>query len=117
MKNFVQEGAIVDHVAASAITSGDVVLIGPLVGVAVTDIANGETGSVAIEGVFDIAKNTSTVMAVGSTPRWDVSATEISTAAAASGDVGGAFVVVKAALSADATVNVKLTPNGSATIT
>ncbi len=117
MKTFVQKGDVIDHIASSAISSGDVVVIGPLVGMAADDIANGATGPVIIEGVVDMSKNTSTAMAVGTTPYWDVSATELAAGTPASGDVDGALVVVEAAATADATVKVKLTPNGSATIT
>ena len=117
MKNFVQEGKTIDHIALADISSGDVVLVGPMICVAVADIASGETGPVATEGVFNLPKIATTAFAVGAAPRWDVSTGQFSTAAAAAGDVSGAAVVTAAALAADTTLEVKLTPNGSATIT
>ncbi len=117
MKNYVQDGNVIDYIAGSAISSGDIVVIGPMIGMAVDDIANGATGPVIIEGVVDMPKNTATAMAVGTTPYWDISATELAAGTAATGDVDNALVVVEAALAADTTVKVKLTPHGSATIT
>lgn len=117
MDNFVQDGNVVDHIATAAISSGDVVVMGPLIGIAVTDIANGATGAVAIEGVVTIPKNTSTAMAVSTTPYWDVSAGELAAGTPATGDVDGALVLVEAAAEAATTAKVKLTPNGGATIT
>ena len=52
MKNYVQNGANVTITAGAAYSSGDPVVVGDLVGVAVTDIANGATGQLhfAFEG-------------------------------------------------------------------
>lgn len=52
--NFIQPGKNIDYVASSDIESGDVVILGSRCGVALTDIANGSTGSVATEGVWDL---------------------------------------------------------------
>tara|TARA_B100001063_G_scaffold246035_1_gene283714 strand:- start:897 stop:1220 length:324 start_codon:yes stop_codon:yes gene_type:complete len=65
MKNFVQNGANLTITAGSAISSGDFVVIGDLVGVAVTDIANGETGAISTEGVFQGTKASGASLAVG----------------------------------------------------
>lgn len=58
MKNYVQSGEYLEITAPAAISSGDGVLIGDLFGVAVTDIANGENGNLAVEGVYSLAKAT-----------------------------------------------------------
>lgn len=54
--NYVADGATVDYVAGSAIASGDLVVIGELVGVANDAIANGATGVVHVQGVFSVPK-------------------------------------------------------------
>lgn len=56
MKNFVQNGNSLDLVASTSYSSGDIVIEGNLVGVAVTDIASGETGAVSVSGVYEFTK-------------------------------------------------------------
>jgi predicted RecA/RadA family phage recombinase len=65
MKNFVQNGANLTIEASSAISSGDFVVVGDLVGVAVTDIAVHEKGAIACEGVFTGTKASGATLAVG----------------------------------------------------
>tara|TARA_Y100000361_G_C10935490_1_gene226030 strand:- start:120 stop:443 length:324 start_codon:yes stop_codon:yes gene_type:complete len=65
MKNYVQNGANVTITAGAAYSSGDPVVVGDLVGVAVTDIANGATGAIATEGVYSFAKASGASLAVG----------------------------------------------------
>ena len=109
-KNYVQPGDVLDFVAGSAISSEDVVTIGPVVGIALADIANGETGSVQIVGVFDVPKAAGAVT-VGQLINYDASASNFTTSAtSATGDVTGGCVAVAAAASGDATVRVKLLP-------
>lgn len=59
MKNFIQIGKILDYTNTTDenIASGDLVVFGALAGVAETDIPVGETGSVKLEGVYQIAKS------------------------------------------------------------
>ncbi len=66
-QNYVQEGDVLNYTNASGstITSGTAILIGTWLGVALADIANGATGSVAIEGVFTVAKLSTDVVAQG----------------------------------------------------
>ncbi len=57
MKNFVQDGTVLEYanVGSVAINSGDVVLIGSIVGVAVVDIpATTGKESVQVVGVFNL---------------------------------------------------------------
>ena len=58
MKNYIQEGEILPYTAGADIKSGDLVEVGKLHGVAVTDIANGDTGSIALEGIYTLPKLT-----------------------------------------------------------
>lgn len=91
-KNQVQCGEIIQVTAGSAITSGSVVKVGQILGVALADIAAGDTGSVAIEGVFTVPKVSGAVIAQGESLTWDVSAGKFDDNAAtpSSGDVTGA---------------------------
>jgi len=56
MKNYVQDGKYIDFTAAADVDSGELVEVGSLHGVAVTDVANGATGVLALEGVFTLPK-------------------------------------------------------------
>lgn len=91
--NAVQPGDIIDFVnTGSAITSGSVVKIGQILGVALTDIAaTTGTGSVAVRGVFTVPKVTAAVIAQGEALTWDVSAGKFddNLATPATGDVTG----------------------------
>ncbi len=55
-KNFVEEGKTVAIVASAAISSGDLVQVGDIFAVALTDIPQGETGDGMTEGVFMLPK-------------------------------------------------------------
>lgn len=64
-------GKIIDYVAGANIVSGQPVLVGARLGVALTDIANGATGSVQMAGVFEINKLATDVVAQGAALYWD----------------------------------------------
>lgn len=65
MKNYIQNGANLTITASADITSGECVVIGDIVGVAVTDIANTKQGAIACEGVFEFDKASGATLAVG----------------------------------------------------
>lgn len=91
--NYVQEGKVIQWTnAGTAVAAGAVVKVGKILGVALVDIANGATGSVAIEGVFTVPKVSGAVIAQGENLTWDVSAGAFDDNAAtpATGDVTGA---------------------------
>lgn len=55
--NFIQNGEVINYTATTKnISSGDVVIIGIIAGIAKTDIAVGETGAIHITGVYSLAK-------------------------------------------------------------
>ncbi len=118
--NFVQRGDVVNYTAGANIAAGDLVVMGHTIGVALTDIANGATGAVAIEGVFTVPKVSAAVFAVGEKLILDVSATppafDDSAATPASGDITGGAVAMVAGANLETTCVVKLTP-GNATKT
>jgi predicted RecA/RadA family phage recombinase len=105
MKNFVEDGKVLNYkVTAAAVKSGDVVVVGKIVGVAVTDGAIGDTIAVAIEGVYKLPK-ASGALTQGAAAYVIVADSTI-TGSATSNTFAG--YVWKAAAAGDVTVAVKL---------
>lgn len=92
MKNFTQPGEIITITAGAAYTSGQVVALGNMLGVATGAIANGAVGEVALKGVFTVPKVAGAVITQGQTLSWDASAAAFddNAAVAAAGDITGA---------------------------
>lgn len=108
-----QEGKIIQYSnAGSAISAGDIVKMGCIVGVALEDIAASTgVGSVCVEGVVSgVPKTTGTAWTVGLKLLWDVSATKFDSAAAtpATGDITGCAIAWEAASSGATTGTIKL---------
>lgn len=79
-KNYIKPGEVIDYVNGTgvAILSGAPVVIGnQQMGIALVDIAIAATGSVAKEGVFSLAKNTSDAVTQGQMLWWDATAKEV----------------------------------------
>lgn len=112
MKNLMQHGETMPWTngTGSAVSFGDVVVVGKQVGIAITDIANGASGDLAMEGVFSLPKTSGSAITQGDDAIFDVSAGEFvpSSATPATGDVSGAVTCWIAAASADTTVAVKI---------
>lgn len=110
--NSIGPGDILDYTnGGSAIASGDPVVMGDLVGVALVDIASGETGSVQIAGAFTLPKIAGTAWAQGDKLDWDASVGAFGKGiTSAAGDVTLCAVAAKAAASGDTAGEVKLTP-------
>ncbi|MCO1337173.1 DUF2190 family protein, partial [Microbulbifer sp. OS29] len=72
--NFVQGGRMLDYTnnSSAAIASGQVVPVGAVLGVAMDDIAVGETGVLAIDGVFTVPKVSAAVINQGEPLTWVV---------------------------------------------
>ncbi len=98
----------------SAISSGDVVVIGNLLAVASVDIADGESGVVELVGEFDLPKVDAAEITVGETLTWDVSAGAFDDAAAvaATGDLTGACAVALETLGATSGANIRVRLTG-----
>jgi predicted RecA/RadA family phage recombinase len=108
MKNFIQNGDYIDITAPAEIESGEGVLIGDMFGVAVTDIANGAKGALAVKGVYALAKVTSDGGAAAGAPAyWDATAKKVTGVASGNVQVG---LFTEANLTADATARVLLNP-------
>lgn len=124
MKNFVEEGDVKTwtNSTGSNVVSGQVVKMSHILGIAVTDIADGATGAVRIRGVYTVPKVSAAVFAVGEKLLWDVSANsgagafDDAAATGASGDVMGAAVAWVAGANTETTCQVLLTP-GNSTLT
>lgn len=119
MKNYVDNGTTVNYTnGGSAITSGDVVVMGHTLGVALVDIANGETGAVQVAGKVRVPKVSAAVFAIGEKLVYDTSAGAFDDSAAtpASGDLTGAAVAGEAGADTETSCVVILTP-GNATLT
>jgi predicted RecA/RadA family phage recombinase len=74
-KNFIQNGDVIPFVAGATITSGELVQVGSLFGVAQNDYANGETGELVLKGVYTIPKTTGvgTALTAGAPAYYDTS--------------------------------------------
>jgi predicted RecA/RadA family phage recombinase len=91
--NYIGQGKVIQWTnAGTAKVAGAVVAIGNKLGVCLVDIANGATGSVAMDGIFTVPKVSGAVIAQGETLTWDASAAAFDDNAAtpASGDITGA---------------------------
>ncbi len=102
-KNFVQPGKVMTHTATGTVTSGQVLAIGALLGVALNSAVTGGAVEVAVEGVFEVPKVSTAVIAKGARILWDVSANsgagafDVGTATPATGDISGEAAVAWAA--------------------
>jgi len=80
MKNYIQAGDRINYTpSGSSLSSGDPVMIGDLIAVAVTDIADGQTGACATAGVYELPKTTGTGYAIsqGAKVYWDAAAGKV----------------------------------------
>lgn len=102
---FVQPGEVIDYTASANIASGQVVLMGARIGVALKAIANGETGPMQVTGVFNIAKLSTDNMAQGALLYWDNTNSRLTTTA--SGNTMAGFAAAAAAASTTS-VNIKI---------
>ncbi len=114
-RTLVQPGDKLTVTAGSAISAGDVVEIGNMVGIADVDAASGENFTVTIAGVHTVAKTTGTAWAQGDMIDWDTSAEEFHTGLTpATGDITDCAIAAAAAGSAAATGQILLLPGRGA---
>lgn len=106
-RNHIQPGNVIDVTLAAAATSGDLIKVGDLAGVALTSGAIGETISVAIDEVYEVPKLTTDVMAAGVVVYLDADDKRVTLDAAAGANIR-AGKTVTAAGNGVTTVNVKL---------
>lgn len=104
--NYIQEGHRISFTAAAAVKSGDLVMVGSLAIVALTDVALGAKGSGAPDGVFELANKDNTLAIAQGEKVYRVTATgKLSNVPTDAEYVGIAW---EAAAEAATTVRVKL---------
>jgi len=115
MQNYVHKGNTLTVTAPYAVNSGAGVLVGHIFGIACFTVASGAIVEAQVEGVFDLAKDTSTFNA-GDYVYWD-NTNKVATSTATSNTKIGVAELTNpdgtAALgggSGDATVRVRLNP-------
>lgn len=114
MKNAHQDGRVLDVTLAAEIKSGELVVQGKLVAVAVTDGKAGEIIATHVEGVFELAKLPAATFAAGATVNWDTAAGHAISAAAGADQVANIGFAVYPAEAGAMTVFVRLTPGSAA---
>jgi predicted RecA/RadA family phage recombinase len=72
MKNYIEEGTTLNVPAPAAVNSGDLVIIGKLVGVATMNAASGALVAVKVTGVFELPKVSAEAWTVGAPINWVV---------------------------------------------
>lgn len=88
-KNFVQPGDTITIPAPSAVISGDLVISGAIVGVALADAASGKPVSVKTTGVFDLPKvSAQGWAAIGTLIYWDATDKVATTTATSNTKIG-----------------------------
>lgn len=70
-KNKIACGDVLDYTAGGTITSGQPVLMGDLLGVALKDGVSGDVIPVAVEGVFEVKITSGQTPAIGTKVYWD----------------------------------------------
>lgn len=103
-QNFIQDGDVMPVILSGTVASGDGVLVGDTVGVALNSGVSGDTIQVAICGVYELPKASGAV-SQGTKLYWDSSVKNVTTTASSNKQIGIAF---SSAASGDATVQVKL---------
>jgi len=108
---YTQPGRRMNHTNATstAIASGDVVVVGTRIGIAIADIAVGSVGALAMAGVHKLLATVADSWAAGATLYWNAT-TEMLTDTAAANPVAGIAWAAKLALATTATVLVNGIP-------
>lgn len=110
MKNQVSEGKTLNWTnnTAGTIASGDPVLVGSILAVAMTDAGIGDTAAVALEGVYTLPKVSAESFVQGEKLRFDISEKKLTTTAGAAGDLSGAAIAHQSAIAGATTVQAKI---------
>ena len=106
---FVHQGDLIDYTPAAAVSAGDVVVQGELVGVANIDIPANTLGALAVTGVIDFPKasGAAVTFAAGDLVYWD-DTNDLAVATAAAGANKQIGKAVLDAADADASVRVRM---------
>ena len=112
MNNFTQHGNTLTVSAPAAVTSGQLVVVGSIVGVASTTQAIGEQVEVDTMGVFTLPKVTTDVIATGDKLYWDSVAAKL-TRTAGTGSKPFVGVAIKDASNGVTAVECRLVMTGT----
>lgn len=93
---FVQDGKNVDYTPTVDVPPGTVVVQGDLVGITKRPLPANELGSLAVEGVFDIAKASADVINAGAKVYWKADDETVVTTASGNKLVGKAIATAGA---------------------
>ena len=104
-RTFKQPGEVIDVTAATAIASGDVLVIGTRIAVALNAIPSGSAGSAAVTGVHTLTKLSTDVVAQGAALYWDAANKRLTTTAGSNTLAGYAF---NAAAAGTTAVDIKI---------
>ena len=96
-KNYTQAGEHLTFPAPADVASGDLVVVGALVGVAEVSALAGQPVTLARRGVFILPKTTGQAWAVGAKVHWDATNRLVTTTASGNTLIG---VVAEAAIAA-----------------
>jgi predicted RecA/RadA family phage recombinase len=107
--NYIQPGSVLTITPAAAITSGQVIAIENLLGVALVDIPLGGIGEVKTDGVFKVPKAPAVAIPLGAAVFWDISAQVFTVGTPAAGDITGSTLAASAGAAGDETLHVKFT--------
>ena len=105
MKNAVQRGENLTIPSPAAVASGDIVVVGALVGIAAGDADTGADLDLVVVGVFELPKTAALAIAIGDKVYFD-SATRLVSKTVGSNTLIG--VAVSAAVNPSGTVAVRL---------
>ncbi|MFD1806204.1 DUF2190 family protein [Pasteurella oralis] len=78
-KNYIQDGDTLRFTATKSVKSGDVVVVGEMVGIAITDVENKTQGVLRVTGVFNVKAKQSEDIKKGVLLYWDENAGEATT--------------------------------------
>ena len=102
-----QTGDIIDYTPSGNVSAGDIVVAVNLIGQVVADVLADQKGALRIEGVINVPKLSTDVVAIGTVVYWDAGNSRATTTASTHKLLGKA---VEAAGSGVADVDVKLCP-------
>lgn len=93
MRNYIMPGEHLTIVAAALIVSGQLVVVGDIVGVAQGDAAIGESVAIVRRGVFELPKANGQAWTVGAKLYWDATNSVVTTTASGNKLIGAAAEV------------------------
>lgn len=105
MRNYVQPGESITVTAAAAASSGDIVKVGSLLGIASGDAAIGDKLVLRTQGVFDLPKVSTDALSVGDVVYYKAADGAVTSTASGNTRIG---LAVTAAANPSASVNVRL---------